>query len=386
MSYTRNIKIENEVQTMLSEKQSDFTYETAGALHKIATVVDDKYHSETCMFPDEILWALRDGGKEDLADGLDESWESVSLYSTLDSGDELIQDLANKVAYIRSNADYLSFRLQYLDTTDQLYKIRAKLLANIGKVNETLKHVYTDDTRVRIMASLQTLHGIYEILNNSIIAPLLGLEGDIVKIQESFDLAPSNLPEKYRKAVETINEGLGGVYNDMVIAVTVSKHTPQEDDLKKSIFSDVFFMSYSLAYSTIQGVRQSSLTVITDIQNICDRIERLLAGESSVYDFVGTFASANYDEMIVSYRNQAKELEPLRHSAKKELQRLEAEREEKKDSKLDEGIETINLLIHQLNTILEMAEKCPYHYMNNLTALKDNLTVASKELLEQGIV
>ena len=371
---------------MLSEKQSDFTYETAGELHKIATVVEDKYHYETCMFPDEILWALRDGGKEDLADELEESWENVSLYSSLDSGDELIRDLSNKVAYIRNNADYLSFRLQYLDATDQLYKIRANLLANIEKVNETLKHVYTDDTRVRIMASLQRLHGIYEILNSSIITPLLGLEGEIVKIQESFDLAPSNLPEKYRKAVETIDEGLGGVYNDMVIAVTASKHTPQEDDLKKSIFSDVFFMSYSLAYSTIQGVRQSSLTVISDIQNICDRIERLLAGESSVYDFVGTFASANYDEMIVAYRNQAKELEPLRHSAKKELQRLEAEREEKKDSKLDEGIETINLLVHQLNTILEMAEKCPYHYMNNLTALKDNLTVASKELLEQGIV
>ena len=386
MSYTRNIKIENEVQTMLSEKQSDFTYETTGALHNIATVVEDKYHSETCMFPDEILWALRDGGKEELADELEESWENVSLYSSLDSGDELIRDLSNKVAYIRNNADYLSFRLQYLDTTDQLYKIRANLLANIEKVNETLKHVYTDDTRVRIMASLQTLHSIYEILNSSIIKPLLGLEGEIVKIQENFDLAPSNLPEKYRKAVETIDEGLGGVYNDMVIAVVASKNTPQEDDLKKGIYSDVFFMSYSLAYSTIQGVRQSSLTVISDIQNICDRIERLLAGESSVYDFVGTFASANYDEMIVAYRNHAKELEPLLHSAKKERQRLEAEFEEKKDNKLDEGIATINLLIHQLNTILEMAEKCPYHYMNNLTALKDNLTVASKELLEQGIV
>lgn len=371
---------------MLSEKQSDFTYETAGALHKIATVVDDKYHFETCMFPDEILWALRDGGKEDLADGLEESWENVSLYSSLDSGDDLIQDLANKVAYIRSNADYLAFRLQYLDTTDQLYKIRAKLLANIGKVNETLKHVYTDDTRVRIMASLQTLHGIYEILNNSIIAPLLGLEGEIVKIQESFDLAPSNLPEKYRTAVETVSECLGGVYNDMVIAYNASKHAPQEDDLNKTIFSDVFFMSYSIAYSTIQSVEQTSLTVCLDIQGLCERIKRLLDGESSVYDFVGSFASANYDEMIVSYRNHAKELEPLLHSAKKELQRLEAEREEKKDSKLDEGIETINLLIHQLNTILEMAEKCPYHYMNNLTALKDNLTVASKELLEQGIV
>lgn len=371
---------------MLTEKQDDFTYEMGSAFHQIATVVDDKYHSETCMFPDEILWALRDGGKEELADELEESWKNDSLYSSLDSDYDLIRELSHKVDYIRNNADYLSFRLQYLDTTDQLYTVRANLIANIEKVNEILKHIYIDDIRARIMQSLQTLHNIYDILNNSIITPVLALEGDIVKIQESFDLAPSNLPEKYHKAVETIDEDLGGVYNDMVIAVTASKHTPQEDDLKKSIFSDVFFMSYSLAYSTIQGVRQSSLTVITDIQNICDRIERLLAGESSVYDFVGTFASANYDEMIVSYRNQAKELEPLRHSAKKELQRLEAEREEKKDSKLDEGIETINLLIHQLNTILEMAEKCPYHYMNNLTLLKYNLTGASKELLEQGKV
>ena len=371
---------------MLSEKQSDFTYETAGALHKIATVVEDKYHSETCMFLDEILWALRDGGKEDLADGLEESWGNVSLYSSLDGDYDLIRELDHKVSYIRNNADYLSFRLQYLDTTDQLYKIRANLLANIEKVNETLKHVYTDDTRVRIMASLQTLHGIYEILNNSIIAPLLSLEGEIVKIQESFNHEPSNLPEKYRTAVETVSEGLSGVYNDMVIAVTASKNTPSEDDLQKDIYSDVFFMSYSLAYSTIQGVRQTSLTVCSDIQGLCERIKRLLDGECSVYDFVGTFASANYDEMIVSYRNQAKELEPLLHSAKKELQRLEAEREEKNDSKFDKGIETINLLVHQLNSILEMAEKCPYPYMNNLTALKSNLTVASKELLEQGIV
>mgnify|MGYP000860053468 CR=1 FL=1 len=371
---------------MLSEKQSDFTYETAGALHKIATVVDDKYHSETCMFPDEILWALRDDGEDERADELEESWENVSLYSTLDSGDELIQDLANKVGYIRNNIDYLSFRLQYLDTTDQLYKIRANLIANIEKVNEILKHIYTSDTRARIMASLQTLHGIYDVLNNSIISPVLALEGEIVKIQESFNHEPSNLPEKYRTAVETISEDLGGVYNDMVIAVTASKNTPTEDDLEKDIYSDVFVVGYNKYYSNIQGVRQTSLTVITDIQNICDRIERLLAGESSVYDFVGSFASANYDEVIVSYRNQAKELEMLLHLAKKELQRLESEREEKKDSKFDKGIETINLLVHQLNTILEMAEKCPYHYMNNLTALKANLTVASKELLEQGIV
>lgn len=372
---------------MLSEKQRDFTYETAGAFRNIAIVVDEKYHSETCMFPDEILWALRDGGKEDLADKLEESWKNDSLYSSLDSGDELIQDLSNKVVYIRNKADYLLFRLQYSDTTDQLYKIRANLLANIEKVNEVLKHVYTSDTRARIMASLQTLYGIYDVLNNSIISPLLALEGNIVKIQESFfDQAPSNLPEKYRTAVETISECLGGVYNDMVIAVTASKNMPQEDDLQKGIYSDIFFLSYSKSYSNIQGVRQIGLTVCSDIQGLCERIKRLLDGESTFYDFAGTLVSANYDEVMVSYRNQAKELELLLHCAKKELQRLETEREEKKDSKLDEGIETINLLVHQLNTILKMAEKCPYHYMNNLTALKENLNIASKELLEQGVI
>lgn len=371
---------------MLSEKQRDFTYETAGAFRNIAIVVDDKYHSETCMFPDEILWALRDGGKEELADELEESWKNDSLYPPLDSGDELIRDLANKVGYIRNNADYLTFRLQYLDTTDQLYTIRANLIANIEKVNEVLKHVYTSDTRTRIMASLQTLHGIYDVLNNSIISPVLALEGEIVKIQESFNHAPANLPEKYHSAVETISEGLGGVYNDMVIACNASKNMPQEDDLKGELYSDLFFATYSNATSTIQSVRQTGLTVCSDIQNICDRIKRLLDGESNVYDFAGTLVNANYDEVIVIFRNQAKELEPLLHSAKKELQRLEAEREEKKDSKLDGGIETVNLLVHQLNSILEMAEKCPYHYMNNLTALKSNLAVASKELLEQGIV
>lgn len=370
---------------MLTEKQDDFTYETAGALHKIATVIDDKYHSETCMFPDEILWALRDDEKEGLADELEENWKNISLYP-LNDGDELIRELVTKVEYIRDNADYLSFRLQYLDATDQLYTIRANLLANIEKVNEILNHVYTSDIRARIMQSLQTLHGIYELLNSSVIAPLIGLEGEIVKIQESFNHAPSNLPEKYRSAIEIISEGLGGVYNDMVIAVVASKHTPSEDDLKKGLYSDVFFASYSNARATIESAKQTSLTVCSDIQVICDRIERLLDGESSVYDFAGTLVNANYDEVIVAYRNHAKELEPLLHSAKKELQRLEAEREEKRDSKLDEGIETINLLAHQLNTILEMAEKCPYYYMNNLTALKDNLTVASKELLEQGIV
>ena len=372
---------------MLNEKQSDFTYETAGALHKIATVVNDKYHSETCMFPDEILWALRDGGKEDLADGLEESWKNESLYFSLDSGDELIQDLSNKVKYIRDKTDYLLFLLQYSDTTDKLYEIRTNLFANIEKVNEVLKHVDTSDTRTRIMASLQTLHGIYDVLNNSIISPVLALEGEIVKIQESFfNQAPSKLPEKYRTAVEAISECLGGVYNDMVLAVTASKNMPQEDDLQKGVYSDVFFLSYSKSYSNIQGVIQTGLTVCSDIKGLCERIKRLLDGEGTVYDLAGSFLNANYDEFMISFKNKASELEPLLHSAKKELQRLEVEREEKNDNTVDVGIETLTLLVTQLNTVTQMAEKNSYAYLNALEALKSNLTVVSKELLEQGII
>lgn len=368
---------------MLSEKQSDFISDVAGALQKISTVVDGKYHFETCVYPDKFIWVLRDEGKDELADELDVNWKSVSLYT---DRSDIIIDLTNKLWYIRDGADYLSFRLQYLDTLDKLYKVRTSFNENIELVNNTLKHIYDSEAVASCMEHLRMLHSTYEVLNSEIINPFLNLEGEIVKIQESFNHAPSNLPEKYRSAIETISEGLGGVYNDMVIAYNASKHTPQEDDLKKDIFSDVFFVSYSNANSTIQSVKQTSLTVCSDIQVLCERIKRLLDGESSVYDFVGTLVNANYDEVITSFRNKAKELEPLLHSAKKELQRLEVEREEKKDSKLDGGIETVNLLVHQLNSILEMAEKCPYHYMNNLSALKSNLAVASKELLEQGIV
>lgn len=368
---------------MLSEKQSDFISDVAGDLQKISTAVDDKYHFETCVFPDKFIWILRDEGKDELADDLDISWKSVSLYT--DSSD-IISDLSNKLWYIRDSADYLTFRLQYLDTLDKLYNARSNFNENIELVNNTIKHIYNSEAVASCMEHLRTLHSTYEVLNTQIINPLLNLEGEIVKIQESFNHAPSNLPEKYRSAIETISEGLGGVYNDMVIAYNASKHTPQEDDLKKDIFSDVFFVAYSNANSTIQSVRQTSSTVCTDIQGLCERIKRLLDGESSVYDFAGTLVNANYEEVIVTFRNQAKELELLLHTAKKELQRLEAEREENKDNKLDGGIETVNLLVRQLNSILEMAEKCPYHYMNNLTALKNNLTVASKELLEQGII
>ena len=89
---------------------------------------------------------------------------------------------------------------------------------------------------------------------------------------------------------------------------------------------------------------------------------------------------------MISFKNKASELEPLIASAKKELQRLEVEREEKNDNTVDVGIETVNLLVTQLNTVTQMAEKNSYAYLNALEALKSNLTVASKELLDQGVI
>ena len=370
---------------MLNEKQSDFTYETAGAFRNIAIVVDEKYHSETCMFPDEILWALRDGGKEDLADELEESWETISLYPI--SGDEdYIRELINKVNYLDSEIEYLEFRSLYSTTLDRLYSVRSNFNENLEKVNEISKHVYTADAVAKISQSLKTLQGLYDILNNGIINPYLRLETEITKGQQLFNYSGSNLPEKFVPAIQVIKENLSGVYADMAIAYHATKNMPSEDDLQKGVYSDVFFASYSNARNTILGAMQASATVCTDITIINERLDHLVEGEGSVFDFAGSLLNASYDELMISFKNKASELEPLIASTKKELQRLEVEREEKNDNTVDIGIETLTLLVTQLNTVTQMAEKNSYAYLNALEALKSNLTVASKELLDQGII
>ena len=370
---------------MLNEKQDSYLIDLSVALGKIESVVDEQYLSETCMFPDEILWALRDGGKEDLADELEESWETISLYPI--SGDEdYIRELINKVNYLDSEIEYLEFRSLYSTTLDRLYSVRSNFNENLEKVNEISKHVYTADAVAKISQSLKTLQGLYDILNNGIINPYLRLETEITKGQQLFNYSGSNLPEKFVPAIQVIKENLSGVYADMAIAYHATKNMPSEDDLQKGVYSDVFFASYSNARNTILGAMQASATVCTDITIINERLDHLVEGEGSVFDFAGSLLNASYDELMISLKNKASELEPLIASTKKELQRLEVEREEKNDNTVDIGIETLTLLVTQLNTVTQMAEKNSYAYLNALEALKSNLTVASKELLDQGII
>ena len=321
---------------MLNEKQDDFTYELSVALGKIETIVDEQYHSETCMFPDEIRWVLTDEGKDELVEDLESNWQPISLYPI--SGDEdYIRELINKVDYIRNDIDYLEFRSLYSTTLDRLYSARSNFNENLEKVNEILKHVYSTDAVAKI-------------------------------------------------SIQIIKENLSGVYADMAIAYHATKNMPSEDDLQKGIYSDVFFATYSNARNTILSSMQTSATVCTDITIINERLDHLVEGEGSVFDFAGSLLNASYDELMISFKNKASELEPLIASTKKELQRLEVEREEKNDNTVDIGIETLTLLVTQLNTVTQMAEKNSYAYLNALEALKSNLTVASKELLEQGVI
>ena len=97
-------------------------------------------------------------------------------------------------------------------------------------------------------------------------------------------------------------------------------------------------------------------------------------------------AKVNFEDSMISFRNNAQELLPLQYSVKKELRRLEAEFEEKKDNKITSGLGTLATLSRLLNIIIEKSESCPYRYLKDLRILKELIAVASRELLEQGVV
>ena len=164
----------------------------------------------------------------------------------------------------------------------------------------------------------------------------------------------------------------------MVLAYVATKNMPSEDDLTEKIYSKEFISTYSNAYPTIQRVNQEALTVIGDIQLICDKIERMINGQNNLLVFAKITLNAEYDKVMLSYRTHANELEPLLKVTKKELQRLEGEREEKNDSKFDIGIETLSALVHQLGTVLKMADFCPQYYLEYLTALKEKMLEVAK--------
>ena len=360
---------------MLNEQQEEKIQELASAFKKLADISNDDYFYKLTLFPDCFKYSLEfEEDKEKLLEELSAGWENTAIAPDKFNRDQnYIQELQRKTHYLKVMTDYSSLCLLYEEVLVKVVVTRKKFNDNIDKVYRILKKVKKDETKRRLSIELTQLLELFNILDSNIIAPLVELESDLEALQVYF--YPDNLiktfPDKFIPVFEAISENIGGVYNDMVLACVATKNMPSEDDIKDKVYSKEFISAYSNSYATIKRVNQESLTVCSDIQVICKKIEQLINGQSDIFAFTRLTLNAEYDKVMLSYRNHANELEPLLKATKKELQRLEGEREEKNDSKFDIGIETLSLLAYQLETVLKMAEICPRYYMEYLMNLAD---------------
>ena len=360
---------------MLNEQQEEKVKELESAFKKLAEISNDDYFFKLIFFPDCFGRALEfEENKDKLFEELSTSWKnSVIAPDNLSRDHNYIGALWRKVRFLKTKTGYSELRLAYSEVLIKAYEARKNLNENIEKVNGVVEIVKNAETKNRLSEQLTELFEAFSILNSNIITPLVELESDIEELRPFFDYPDYAIPDKYIPAFEDISESIGGLYNDMVLTCVATKNMPSEDDLTDEIYSKEFISAYSNAYATIQRVNQESLTVCSDIQVICDKIERMINGQNNLLVFAKITLNAEYDKVMLSYRTHANELEPLLKVTKKELQRLEGEREEKNDSKFDIGIETLSTLVHQLGTVLKMAEICPRYYLEYLTALKEKL-------------
>ena len=366
---------------MLNEQQEEKVKELESAFKKLADISNDDYFFKLIFFPDCFERALEfEENKDKLFEELSTSWKnSVIAPDNLSRDHNYIGALWRKVRFLKTKTGYSDLRLAYSEVLIKAYEAHKNLNENIEKVNGVVERVKNAETKNRLSEQLTELFEAFSILNSNIITPLVELESDIEALRPFFDYPDYAIPEKYVPAFEDISESIGGVYNDMVLACVATKNMPSEDDLTDEIYSKEFISAYSNAYATIQRVNQEALTVISDIQLICDKIERMINGQNNLLVFAKITLNAEYDKVMLSYRTHANELEPLLNVTKKELQRLEGEREEKNDSKFDIRIETLSLLAHQLGTVLKMADFCPRYYLEYLTALKEKMLEVAKK-------
>lgn len=365
---------------MLNEQQEEKVQELASAFKKLADISNDDYFFKLISFPDCFGRVLEfEENKEKLLEKLSASWKNTAIAPTNFNRDQnYIDILWEKTHYLKDKMEYSILRLTYSEVLVEVYEARKNLNENIENVNDIVGRVKNAETKKRLSEQLTELFEAFSILNDNIITPLVELESDIEALRPFFDYPDNAIPDKYIPAFEDISESIGGVYNDMVLVCVATKNMPSEDDLSDEIYSKEFISAYSNAYPNIQKVNQEALTVISDIQLICDKIERMINGQNNLLVFAKITLNAEYDKVILSYRNHALELVPLFVKTKTELRRLEGEREEKNDSKFDIGIETLNTLFHQLNTVLRMRNKCPRYYLEYLTTLKEKLLEVAK--------
>lgn len=366
---------------MLNEQQEEKVLELASAFKKLADISNDDYFFLLLLYPECFKWSLElEENKDQLLEELSASWKNTAIAPDKFNRDQnYIDTLRWKTHYLKDKVGYSSLRLTYSEVLVKVYEARKNLNENIEKVNDIVGSVKNAETKNRLSGQLTQLFEMFGVLSNNIITPLVELESDIEALRPFFDYPEYSIPDKYIPAFEDISESIGGVYNDMVLACVATKNMPSEDDLTDEIYSKEFISAYSNAYPTIQRVNQDGLTVIGDIQLICDKIERMINGQNNLLVFAKITLNAEYDKVMLSYRTHANELEPLLKATKKELQRLEGEREEKNDSKFDIGIETLSTLVHQLGTVLKMAEICPRYYLEYLTALKEKMLEVAKK-------
>lgn len=366
---------------MLNEQQEEKVLELASAFKKLADISNDDYFFLLLLYPECFKWSLElEENKDQLLEELSASWKNTAIAPDKFNRDQnYIDTLRWKTHYLKDKVGYSSLRLTYSEVLVKVYEARKNLNENIEKVNDIVGSVKNVETKNRLSGQLTQLFEMFGVLSNNIITPLVELESDIEALRPFFDYPDNAIPDKYIPAFEDISESIGGVYNDMVLVCVATKNMPSEDDLTDKIYSKEFISAYSNAYPNIQRVNQEALTVIGDIQLICDKIERMINGQNNLLVFAKITLNAEYDKVMLSYRTHANELEPLHKATKKELQRLESEREEKNDSKFDIGIETLSLLAHQLGTVLKMADFCPQYYLEYLTALKEKMLEVAKK-------
>lgn len=361
--------------------------ELADAIKKIADISNDDYFYRVILFPDEIITALENEGEKEFSEDLRANWKNVTIApDKFNQEQNYILRLSRIARKIQNEFGYEAFHNVYLGTLADLYTIRSNFSENIATVNNLVEKVHSSDTKAILLDSLKRLNELFSILNNNILARLIELEKDIIPIHKHFGKYVVALPDNHFVSINAISESLSVVNEDMKLAFNASKHIPQVDDLEKDVYSDVFLKSYSNASPFIDNVFHTGFTVCTEIQTLLGRLESLKNGECGVFIFLEMLAHINFEDTMISFRNNAQELLPLQYSVKKELRRLEAEFEEKKDNKITSGLGTLATLSRLLNIIIEKSESCPYRYLKDLRILKELIAVAGRELIEQGKV
>lgn len=357
---------------MLTEQQEEKIQELESAFKKLADISNDDYFYKLTLFPDCFKYSLEfEEDKEKLLEELSASWENTAIApDKFNREQNYIQELQRKTHYLKDMTNYSSLCLLYEEVLIKVYRARKKFNDNIDKVYRILKKVKKDETKSHLSTELAQLLELFNILDSSIIAPLVELESDLEALRVYFYHDTRTFPDKYSPVFEAISKSMGEIYNDMELACVATKNMPSEDELQDKIYSKDFKNAYSNSYAIIQKVKQESSTVCSDIKVICKKIECLINGQSSIFPFM-KILNAGQENVMFSYVIHANELESLYKSTKKELQRLEVEREEQKNSKFDIGIETLSALAYQLETVLKMAEMCPRNYVEYLTTLQE---------------